>query len=96
MTNREIALSAYKQMTDGKDVFDLRKVPQEANILAHMLVRGPITPLEALNYYGCMRLGARIYDLEHKYPIRIKHEMIGNGKKTYMQYSLEEDDDAES
>ena len=31
-----------------------------------MLVRGPITPLEALNYYGCMRLGARIYDLKRR------------------------------
>lgn len=95
MKNREIALSAYKSMTDGKTVTELHNLPQEANILCHMLMIGPITPLEALTEYGCMRLGARIYDLEHKHPIRIKHEMIGNGKKTYMQYSLEEDDDAE-
>lgn len=90
MKNREIALSAYKQMTEGGSAGT-----QEWSILSHMLMVGPITPLEALTEYGCMRLGARIYDLEHKYPIRIKHEMIGNGKKTYMQYSLEEDDDAE-
>lgn len=88
MKNRENAASAYRYML-------LSGIhSQERDILGHMLNVGPITPLEALTDYGCMRLGARIYDLEHKYPIRIKHEMIGNGKKTYMQYSLEEDDDA--
>lgn len=91
MKNIEIAISVFDQMTKG-----LSKETQEWNILRHMIKNGPITPLEALTEYGCMRLGARIYDLEHKYPIRIKHEMIGNGKKTYMQYSLEEEDDAES
>ena len=91
MKNIETAALVYKQLTDG-----VREPTQEASILGHMLRHGPITPLEALTEYGCMRLGARIFDLEHKYLIRIKHEMIGNGKKTYMQYSLEEDDDAES
>ena len=70
------------------------KRTQEIDILQHMLFTGPITPLEALTEYGCLRLGARIYDLEHKYPIRIKHEMVGNGTKAYMQYSLEEDENA--
>ena len=89
MTNRESATSVFDQMTVSPS-----KGTQEWSILGHMIWNGPITPLEALTEYGCMRLGARIYDLEHKYPIRIKHEMIGNGKKTYMQYSLEEDEDA--
>ena len=35
---------------------------QNARILAHMKV-APITPLEALKYAGCLRLGARIYNL---------------------------------
>ena len=91
MKNRESAALAFDQMTKG-----LTRGTQEWVILRHLVKIGPITPLDALTEYGCMRLGARIYDLEHKYPIRIKHELVGNGKKTYMQYSLEEDDDAES
>ena len=35
---------------------------QNARILAHMKV-APITSLEALKYAGCLRLGARIYNL---------------------------------
>ena len=38
------------------------KASQNARILAHMKV-APITPLEALKYAGCLRLGARIYNL---------------------------------
>ena len=38
------------------------KASQNARILAHMKV-APITPMEALKYAGCLRLGARIYDL---------------------------------
>ena len=36
---------------------------QTENILLHMKTHGSITPLEALNLSGCMRLGARIWDL---------------------------------
>lgn len=84
MKNLENAVSVYKNM---------EKKTQERDILGHLITCGPITPLTALTEYGCMRLGARIYDLEHKYPIRIKHEMIGNGQKAYMKYSLEEDEE---
>ena len=38
------------------------KASQNARILAHMKV-APITQLDALKYAGCLRLGARIYDL---------------------------------
>lgn len=34
-------------------------------ILEYMRRYGSITPLEALNELGCMRLGARIWDLRH-------------------------------
>lgn len=34
-------------------------------ILRHLQEVGPITPLEALEQYGCYRLGARIYELRH-------------------------------
>ena len=36
---------------------------QAGRILAHLRSVGPITPLEALELYGCFRLAARIKDL---------------------------------
>lgn len=37
---------------------------QSKLILEHLRTNGSITPMEALNLYGCMRLCARIYDLK--------------------------------
>ena len=37
---------------------------QNDKVLAHMKIFGSITPLEAFEKYGIMRLGARIYDLK--------------------------------
>jgi len=36
---------------------------QNAQILAHMKRGKTITPIQALNWFGCMRLAARIRDL---------------------------------
>lgn len=36
---------------------------QTAQILAHLKTGRSITPLDALDWFGCFRLGARIYDL---------------------------------
>ena len=36
---------------------------QAQEILNHLQNVGSLTPLDALNKFGCMRLGARIYDL---------------------------------
>lgn len=40
-----------------------RDTSQAGRILAHLQRVGPITPLEALELYGCFRLAARIKDL---------------------------------
>lgn len=37
---------------------------QTDRILEHMLAGNSITPLEALNKFGCLRLGARIADIK--------------------------------
>lgn len=37
---------------------------QSKQILDYMRSNGSITPMEALNLFGCMRHGARIYDLK--------------------------------
>jgi hypothetical protein len=44
---------------------DPTKRPQKDLILEHLEKFGSITPLEAQRLYGCMRLGARIWDLKH-------------------------------
>ena len=35
----------------------------KARILKHLQEYGSITPMEALEQYGCYRLGARVFDL---------------------------------
>lgn len=65
---------------------------QNEQILNHLKNRGPITPLEALLEYRCMRLGARVYDLRKLgYDIRsrfIENENSEGEVKRYKQYWL--------
>lgn len=49
---------------------------------------GTITPLEALYKLGCLRLGARIYDLR-KEGMAIITETKRSGKKKYAEYRLD-------
>ncbi|MCF6775258.1 helix-turn-helix domain-containing protein [Thiotrichales bacterium 19X7-9] len=59
---------------------------QSEAILNHLKRHGSITPLEALNEYGCLRLGARIYDLRRQ-GIEIKIE-LSRSDKHYAIYTL--------
>ena len=43
-------------------------VSQAKNILAHLVQHKTITPLEALNQYGCFRLSAVIFNLKKRWP----------------------------
>lgn len=65
---------------------------QTEKILRHLRDYGSITPLEALQEYGCMRLGARIYDLKRDgHDIRTEFETAENryGEKTsYARYRM--------
>jgi len=47
-----------------------------------------ITPIEALNLFGCFRLGARIHDLKNKFGLNIKTEIVEQNKKRFAKYSL--------
>ena len=66
---------------------------QDMLILRHLKERGSITPLEALYLYGCMRLGARIWELRqagHK----IKKVMVSGKNRrgesvTFAKYYME-------
>lgn len=55
----------------------------------HLRQGKAITPIEALNLYGCFRLGARIFDLKDQ-GLDIVTEIITNGRKRYAQYSLKQ------
>lgn len=62
-------------------------------IAEHLQEHGSITPKEALDLYGIMRLGARIWDLKHG-GMRITRAMISApnryGEMTrFARYSLE-------
>ena len=65
------------------------QITQSKQILDYMQRGNSITPLEALNLFGCMRLGARIYDLSQAGHI-IHREMVHDGKtgKRYASYRL--------
>lgn len=49
---------------------------------------GKITPIDALNYFGCFRLSARAWDLRNKYGMNLHvKNVIRNGKRV-AEYSL--------
>lgn len=57
---------------------------QNIQILNYLKKGKPLTPLEALEKFGCWRLSARIYELRKNYIIETIN--ITNKDKTYAQY----------
>ena len=63
---------------------------QNQQILKHLNRGWKITPLQALNKYGCLRLAARIKELKelgHK----ITKKMVSRNGKTFAEYRMEPD-----
>ena len=60
---------------------------QTDQILAHLQSGKSITPIDALNLFGCFRLGARILELR-KEGFDIETEMIHENGKTFAKYYL--------
>lgn len=62
---------------------------QTNQILEYMRAGNSITPLDALRLFGCMRLGARIYDLKQDghviNTLIVKDDLSG---ARYARYSL--------
>lgn len=58
------------------------------DILRHLQSGQPITPLEALERFGCMRLGGRIYDLK-KSGHKIRTDLVEKNGKRFASYTLE-------
>jgi len=56
-------------------------------ILIHLQVGKSINPIQALNLYGCFRLGARIYDLK-KAGLEIDSRLVHENGVQYAEYSI--------
>jgi len=60
---------------------------QKEQIKKHLLSRKSITPIQALNKFGCLRLAAVIYKLKNE-GLKIVTEIEHNGKKQFAKYRL--------
>lgn len=60
---------------------------QNRKLKAHLLQGRTIDPLQALSWYGIMRLSARIYDLRRQ-GMEIRTVRVKDRNKSYARYSL--------
>lgn len=64
---------------------------KEQQILNHLKQGKTISPIEALEQYGCFRLSAAIYRLKTKgYDITTHNERNSSGTGTHARYELKE------
>lgn len=61
---------------------------QEMQILEHMQAGNGLTPMDALQKFGCFRLGARVHDLRSK-GYAINSELVEEGGKRFARYWME-------
>ena len=63
---------------------------QNAAILSYLKRGRTLSPLQALDLFGCLRLSARIYDLRHRLKGFGKHEIVDvpHKGKPYSIYKL--------
>lgn len=62
---------------------------QSEMILADLRKGVKLTPIDALENYGCFRLGARIWDLKQEgHPIKSERVTDPHTNKTYARYWL--------
>ena len=60
--------------------------------IKHYLEGGnKITPLEALDKFGCFRLAAIVHKLKEQ-GLKIRTTMIKEGQKTFAEYSIDKSD----
>ena len=75
----------------------MERVTQKSKIRAHLQSGQSITPIDALERYGCFRLAAIIHTLKNDYGMDIKTELIKNKYGTkygkYTLANLNEDED---
>ncbi len=73
----------------NNEVQDGVRASQNEKVKGHLVSGKTITPLEALSLYGCLRLGARIWDLRRKHGLPVVTEIVkGEQGKHYAKYSI--------
>lgn len=65
-----------------------RKTSQNEQIYRYLQENGSITPIDALNLCGCLRLASRIADLKRIMGADIRTEMESTGTSRYARYRL--------
>jgi len=66
---------------------EIRNESQNKRILKFLETGATLTPQEAIMYFGCYRLAARIYDL-HKLGHKVITEMQYKGRTRWARYRL--------
>jgi hypothetical protein len=61
---------------------------QNQEIYEYLQTGKSLTPLEALERFGCFRLGARIYDLKQA-DVKIATDIVEKNGKRFASYRLE-------
>ncbi len=64
------------------------QMSQSKQILDHLEQGNSLTPIDALNLFGCFRLSARIGELK-QLGHNIKTNIIKQGKKSFASYVME-------
>lgn len=65
----------------------ITKPTKKQRVLEHLLKGGAITPLEALNMFGSLRLGAIIFELRQD-GYNIDTKRVSNGRSCFARYRL--------
>lgn len=60
---------------------------QTEMVLDYIQKNGSITPLEALHFLGCFRLGARVWEIRSS-GIPVEKEMVEENGKRYAKYYM--------
>lgn len=87
-------VTSYQPQTSRQVKTEPGQVNQTEQILQHLESGKSINPQEALDMYGCFRLGARIWDIKNHYGKNVKKEMVEcetTGNK-YAEYSLSDEE----
>jgi hypothetical protein len=70
-----------------------KNISQNAAIRQHLEAGNSITPLEALDRFNCLRLGARVHKLKAD-GLPIKTEIVEQNGKRFAKYTLSKTADA--
>lgn len=60
---------------------------QATRILAHLKAGKKLTPLQALNKFGCLRLSGRVLELRQA-GYQIKTRLVRKGRSRVAEYSI--------